>query len=192
MNFMGFSKLNIPKVCEFCEKAFEAKTITTRFCSKSCANKSAKKHKRLVKELEAKQTLLEEAKAKIIEIQTRPYITVSEAAQLFGMSKDTVHRLIKSKRISAYNFGQRLTRVSKTDLEEMFSRILVVKSSDDDLTKKDYDIKDCYTLSEVSKKFNANPSTVTSVIKKNNIPKKKVGSFVYVPKKLIDKIFDGK
>lgn len=189
---MGFSKLSIPKVCEFCEKAFEAKTITTRFCSKSCANKSAKKNIRLAKELEARQTLLEEAKAKIIEIQTRPYITVSEAAQLFGMSKDTVHRLIKSKRISAYNFGQRLTRVSKTDLEEMFSKVLVVKSSDDDMTKKDYDIKDCYTLSEVSEKFKANPSTVASVIRKNNIPKKKVGSFVYVPKKLIDEIFDGK
>ncbi len=31
-----------------------------------------------------------------------------------------------------------------------------------------------------------------NVIRKNNIPKKKVGSFVYVPKKLIDEIFDGK
>ena len=144
------------------------------------------------KEMEARQNLLEIAKAKIIEIQARPYISVSEAAQLFGMSKDTVHRLIKSKRISAYNFGQRLTRVSKTDLEEMFSKVLVVKSSDKEVIKKDYKIEDCYTLSEVSKKFNANPSTVTSAIRKNNIPKKKVGSFVYVPKKLIDEIFDGK
>ena len=41
--------------------------------------------------------------------------------------------------------------------------------------KKDYKIEDCYTLSEVSKKFNANPSTVTSVIRKNNIPKRKLG-----------------
>ena len=74
----------------------------------------------------------------------------------------------------------------------MFSKVLVVKSSDKEVIKKDYKIEDCYTLSEVSKKFNANPSTVTSVIRKNNIPKKKVGSFVYVPKKLIDEIFDGK
>ena len=188
---MGFSKLKIPRVCEFCENPFEAKTVTTRFCCKACADKSAKKQKRLAKEMEARQNLLEIAKAKIIEIQARPYISVSEAAQLFGMSKDTVHRLIKSKRISAYNFGQRLTRVSKTDLEEMFSKVLAVKSSDKEVIKKDYKIEDCYTLSEVSKKFNANPSTVTSVIKKNKIPTKKVGSFVYAPKNLIDKIFAG-
>ncbi|WP_124640152.1 helix-turn-helix domain-containing protein [Amniculibacterium aquaticum] len=189
---MGFSKLKIPKVCELCEKPFEAKTVTTRFCSTYCANKSAKKQKQLTKEAEERQTLLEIYKAKIIDIQTRPYITVKEAAQLFGMSKDTVHRLIKSKRISAYNFGERLTRVSKTDLEEMFSRVLVVKSSEEEVVKNDYKIEDCYTLSEVSKKFNTNASTVSSIIKKNNIPKRKVGSFVYVPKKLIDKIFANK
>ena len=58
--------------------------------------------------------------------------------------------------------------------------------------KPTFEIGNCYTLSEVSEKYNANPSTVSSAIRKNNIPKKKVGSFVYVPKKLIDEIFDGK
>ena len=32
---MGFSKLKIPRVCEFCENPFEAKTVTTRFCCKA-------------------------------------------------------------------------------------------------------------------------------------------------------------
>jgi hypothetical protein len=31
---MGFSKLKIPKICEFCEKPFEAKTITQGFVVK--------------------------------------------------------------------------------------------------------------------------------------------------------------
>ena len=34
---MGFSKLGIPKLCEYCQKPFEAKTITTRFCCKECS-----------------------------------------------------------------------------------------------------------------------------------------------------------
>ena len=34
---MGFSKLKIPRICEFCENPFEAKTVTTRFCCKACA-----------------------------------------------------------------------------------------------------------------------------------------------------------
>ncbi|MDR1119686.1 MAG: hypothetical protein LBM08_02065, partial [Dysgonamonadaceae bacterium] len=32
---MGASKLRLPKVCEHCGKAFEAKTVTTRFMAKS-------------------------------------------------------------------------------------------------------------------------------------------------------------
>ncbi len=43
---MGFSNLRIPKLCEFCEKPFEAKTVTTRFCSKLCSEKSVKRQKK--------------------------------------------------------------------------------------------------------------------------------------------------
>jgi hypothetical protein len=42
---MGFSKLKIPRVCEQCSKPFEAKTVTTRFCGVSCANKAGKEKK---------------------------------------------------------------------------------------------------------------------------------------------------
>jgi len=41
----------------------------------------------------------------------------------------------------------------------------------------------------VSEKFAANPSTVNSIIERFNIPKEKIGKFVYVPKVEIDKIF---
>lgn len=109
---MGFSNLKIPKLCEFCEKPFEAKTVATRFCSKYCSEKNIKKQKQLEKEDQAKQNLLEQSKSKIAEVQSRPFISVSEAKMLFGISKDTIHRLIKSGRVPAHNFGQRLTRVS--------------------------------------------------------------------------------
>ncbi len=33
---MGYSKLKIPKICEFCGNPFEAKTVVTRFCSREC------------------------------------------------------------------------------------------------------------------------------------------------------------
>ena len=189
---MGFSKLKIPKACESCEKLFEAKTVTTRFCSKYCSATSIKKQKRLAKELEARQTLLEKSAIKIAEIQTRPYISVTEAAVLFGMSKDTVHRLIKNKRISAYDFGQRLTRVCKTDLEALFTTVDMPKTDEAGRAKPNFEVGNCYTISEISAKFHADPGTVNSVIRRNKIPTKQVGSFVYVPKNLIDKIFDGK
>jgi excisionase family DNA binding protein len=189
---MGISKLKIPKLCEFCEVPFEAKTVTTRFCSVSCNNKALKRLKKLVKELEAKQTLLEKAATKIADIQTRPYISVSEAVALFGISKDTIHRLIKNKRISAYNAGQRLTRVSKVDIEQMFTTIELPDKSKESPVKPNFEVGNCYTITEISTKFHADPSTVYNAIKRNKIPTKQVGSFVYVPKDLIDKIFEGK
>lgn len=189
---MGFSKLKIPKLCEFCEKPFEAKTVATRFCSKYCSEKSIKSQKKLAKESEVRQTLLEKSTNRIAAIQSRPYISVSEASVLFGMSKDTVRRLIKNKKISANNFGERLTRVCKSDLEKMFTAVELPEETEVIEEKPNFEIGNCYTLSEVSKKFNANPSTVSNAIRKNNIPKKKVGSFVYVPKKQIDEIFDNK
>ena len=127
---MGFSKLKIPKICEFCEKPFEAKTITTRFCSKACADKSGKRQKQLQKAAEQKQSILENSKNKIVEIQTRPYISITEATILFGISKDTLRRLIKNEIIPAHNFGQRLTRISKEHLEKMFTAVEIPKEKE--------------------------------------------------------------
>ena len=189
---MGFSNLKIPKLCEFCEKPFEAKTVATRFCSKYCSEKLGKRQKQLAKEIEAKKTLLENSVSKIAELQTRPYISVSEAEMLFGISKNTIHRLIKNKKIAAFNIGQRLTRVSKLDIEKMFTTIEIPDKSEEITEKPTFKIGTCYTISEISEKYHADPGTVNSVIRRNKIPTMQVGSFVYVPKNLIDKIFDGK
>lgn len=189
---MGFSKLKIPKLCEFCQKPFEAKTVTTRFCSKYCSEKLGKRQKQVAKEMEARKTLLENSVFKIAELQTRPYISVSEAEMLFGISKNTIHRLIKSKKIPAINLGERLTRVSKIDIEQMFLAVEIPKKKEIVVEKPNFEVGNCYTISEISSKFHADPGTITNLIKRNKIPTKKVGSFVYVPKNLIDKIFDGK
>lgn len=188
---MGFSKLKIPKICEFCQKPFEAKTITTRFCSHSCADKSGKARKKQERELQKKEKVLEKYTDKIAMLQLREFISVSEAVVLFGISKSTIRRLIKQKIIHNVNLGERLTRINKTELEKLFSPIIIKENSEKQ--EKEFPEKfkkeDCYTLSEVSKKFGANPSTVSSIIERYKIPKEKIGSFVYVPKTEIDKIF---
>ena len=189
---MGFSKLKIPRVCEQCSKPFEAKTVTTRFCSISCANKSGKERKKKEKEQVEKETLLKKYAHKIAEVQSREFISVAEATVMFGISKDTVHRYIKRGIIKGVNVGARLTRVRRSDLEDLFSTIEIPDKSKEIAEKPTFEVGNCYTISEISAKFRADPGTVNSVIKRNKIPTKKVGSFVYVPKNLIDKIFDGK
>ena len=187
---MGFSKLKIPKICEQCQKPFEAKTITTRFCSHSCADKSSKERKKQEKELQKKEKVLEKYADKIAILQYRDFISVSEAVVLFGISKSTIHRLIKRNLIRSVNLGKRLTRINKSELEKLFLPIITneKENQENELPKK-YKKEDCYTLSQVSEKFGANPSTVNRIIDKFKIPKEKIGSFVYVPKVKIDEIF---
>ena len=122
---MGFSKLKIPKVCEQCHKPFEAKTITTRFCSNSCASKNGKERKKQEKKLQEKEKILEKYADKIAILQHREFISVSEAVVLFGISKSTIHRLIKQKLIHSVNLGARLTRINKMELEKLFSPIII-------------------------------------------------------------------
>ncbi|GHT37275.1 hypothetical protein AGMMS49574_29890 [Bacteroidia bacterium] len=87
---MGYSKLKIPKVCEHCGKQFEAKTVITRFCSKECGHKADNARKKAGRKDAKQQELI----AKIP--NNRPYISISEAVLLFGISRDTIYRLVEN------------------------------------------------------------------------------------------------
>lgn len=189
---MGISKLKIPKICEHCGKPFEAKTVTTRFCSSYCGNKSGKERKQQTQEAERKQTLLEQSAGKIAKMQTRPFLSISEATMMFGISKNTIHRLIKAGKIPAFNLGTRLTRVSRQHMEAMFTAVIIPEQPKEQPVKLLYDPKECYTINEISEKYGVSLSTVSNTIRRNSIPKRQVGKFVYVPKEQIDKIFSRK
>ncbi|GHV68822.1 hypothetical protein FACS1894199_16630 [Bacteroidia bacterium] len=187
---MGISKLKLPKVCEHCGKAFEAKSVITRFCSDACILAASRKRKKQALEEEHKQHILQESAATIATIQTRPYISIPEAVVLFGISRNTIHRLIKAGKIPALNLGERLTRISRTHIEAMFTTVAVPekKPQGQQPIKLQYDPSECYTINEVSEKYEVSPSTISSIIRRNSIPKRQVGKFVYVPKEQIDKI----
>ena len=191
---MGVSKLKLPKVCEHCGKAFEAKTVITRFCSDTCNNASLRKRKKQAFEEERKQQILQESAATIAEIQTRPYISIAEAVILFGISKDTIRRLIRAGKIPAVNLGQRLTRISRAHIEAMFTAVAIPeeKPQEQQPIKVQYEPSECYTIGEVSEKYGVSLSTVDKIIRRNSIPKRQVGRFVYVPKVVIDKLLANK
>jgi len=189
---MGISKLKIPKICEQCGKPFEAKTVVTRFCSPICVNKSGKEKKRESKDVERKQSILEQSTNQIAQIQTRPYISITDATVLFGISKDTIRRLIKAGKIPAVNLGQRLTRVSRLHVEAMFTEVVLPEEPKEQPVKLRYNESECYKITEVSEKFGVSPSTVNKTIRRNSIPRRQVGKFVYVPKEQIDRIFSNK
>lgn len=190
---MGYSKLKIPKICEYCGKPFEAKTVVTRFCSRECVNKAGNAKKQIEREEEQKKTLLQAKAEEIAKIQTRPYISISEAVTLFGISRSTIRRLINSGKLPATNLGERLIRISRTHIEAMFTVVAIPEQPQPEaMPQLSFESKDCYSIGEISKKFGISESTVYKHIRKYSVPTRQVGKFVYAPKSEIDKIYNAK
>jgi transposase-like protein len=71
----------------------------------------------------------------------------------------------------------------------MFTEIVIPEEPKEQSVKLRYNESECYNISEVSDKFGVSPSTVNKTIRRNSIPRRQVGKFVYVPKEQIDRIF---
>ena len=73
----------------------------------------------------------------------------------------------------------------------MFAPVPVATTKPEKQPKQmDYSQEECYTIGEITEKFGVSPSTVSNTIRRNSIPKKQIGKFVYVPKNEINKIFN--
>jgi len=115
------SNLKIPRVCEFCNKAFIARTTKTRYCSHNCNRKHYKEKVKQEKIATNKKEVIKSLQFSHARVRPPQYHTVKEVATLLNCSVKTVYRLVKDKNIEAINLGQRMIRISKTDLDNMFN-----------------------------------------------------------------------
>ncbi len=124
--------------------------------------------------------------------KSKDYITVPEAYALFGISKETLYRLIRKGVIPSVNVGTRQTRVSKEELLKLYPLRKKALAKAKPVAKLySLEPKDCYTIGEVAKKYHLDDSTVYLHIRKYSIPTRQIGNFVYVPKKEIDNLYKG-
>lgn len=181
---MPSAKFEIKRKCEYCGATFLAKTLDSRYCSRRRSQKAYNRR-------EAEKKKIEQLDEMVTHIPDAcDYISVQEAVALFGISRDTIYRLIRKGNIPAINIGQRLTRISKSKLEEMFP----LREKPIDRSKplpKFYSMEpeDCYTIGEISRKFGINDSTVYGHIRKYSIPTRQIGNYVYAPKADIDNLY---
>lgn len=177
-------KLEFKRKCIICGQTFTPKNITSRCCSNKCIKIASKRKK----EEERKSEELSELIAQIP--KARDYITVPEAVAMFGISRDSIYRLIRKGIIPSINIGERLTRLSKTELSKMFP-MRNTMTKEDKAKSKLYSLepKDCYSIGEISKKYHIDDSTVYAHIRKYSIPTRQIGSYVYAPKSEIDQLY---
>ena len=182
---MPATKSKLERKCEVCGNLFIAKTIYSKYCSRHCSDVASRKKK--------KEAKLEEQRKQVASRipNERPYISVPEAVALFGISRDSIYRLIRNGKLSAINIGERLTRINREHLETMFP-VVQQPNQQEPIAPVNYkfDNTDSYTIGEVSKKFGVSDSTVYKAIRRNSIPTCQKGKYVYVPKKEIEKLFN--
>lgn len=179
------SKIEVKRICQHCGNEFTARTTVTRFCSHRCASAA---HKQKVRAGKVKQSNKQTQQIKtqpIEELKAKEFLTVREVARLLNCSVRSAYYHIESGTIKAVNLGQRITRVKRSEIDKLFEQPQPVTPQPE---QKQFDITDCYTLTEVQDKYGISETALQNLIKRNSIPKIKKGWFAYVPKAVIDKL----
>ena len=111
---MPAAKFEITRQCKVCGETFVAKTIESWYCSPKCSKIAWKRRK----DEELRLQRLDDVVKKIP--KSKKYITVPEAYALFGISKETLYRLIRKGTIPSVNAGERQTLLSKEELMKLY------------------------------------------------------------------------
>lgn len=179
------SKIEVQRICQHCGKEFTARTTVTKYCSHRCGSAANKALKRAEK-VQKSNTETKQMKTKPIEeLKAKEFLTVREVAQLLNCSVRSAYYYIQSGTIKAVNLGQRITRVKRSEIDKLFEQPQPVTPQPEQMQ---FDISECYNLTEIQSKYGISETAIQNLIKRNNIPKIKKGWFAYVPKPIIDKL----
>ena len=100
---MPSAKFEIKRKCQYCGNTFIAKTLDSKYCSRRCSQRAYDQREAAKKRMSQLNDIVENIP------EARDYISVHEAVAMFGISRDTIYRLIRKGNVPAINIGQRLT-----------------------------------------------------------------------------------
>ena len=116
------SKIEIQRICQYCEQEFTAKTSVTKYCSHSCNQRAYKAFKRAEKVARSNTETKQIKNQPIEQLKAKEFLTVSEVAQLLNCSVRSAYYYIGNGTISAVNLGQRMTRVKRSEIDKLFNK----------------------------------------------------------------------
>jgi len=185
------SNIRVKRICQYCGNEFEAKKTITKFCSLQCAQRSYKANLR-AKKVEASNQELKAIKEKPLEeLKEREFLTVRDAAKLLNSSRQTIYNLISSGQIRAVNIKLKKTLIQRAEIDKLFLMPEIAPQiSASEKKIKEMDLRECYNMSEIQKKFNISEKALYDLIKREDVPKVKKGIYSYVPKERIDELLN--
>ncbi|MFI0429222.1 helix-turn-helix domain-containing protein [Mariniflexile sp. HMF6888] len=114
------SKIEVQRICQYCEQEFTARTTVTKYCSHKCASRAYKDRTRKKKIQKSNAETTQIIKQPIEIVKAKEFLTVREVAQLLNCSIRSAYYYIKSGTISAVNLGERMTRVKRSEIDKLF------------------------------------------------------------------------
>lgn len=115
------SNIRINRICEYCNKDFEARKTTSKTCSEHCAKMNYKRKKRAEKiENSNTETLVIKIKP-IAELKAKEFLTVRDLSLLLNCSIRTAYNIIERGDIKAVNISQRKTLIKRSEIDKLFT-----------------------------------------------------------------------
>ncbi len=190
------SNIKVRRICEHCGKEFIARTTTTRYCTHKCNSAAYKARKRAEKVNRANTETRRMKQMPMEELKAKEFLSVTEVSKLIGCSRQNIYKLINSGRLKATNILEKKTIVRRSDLDKLFDETPEVEAIPAQQIRElyewrragEFEITDCYTLTEAEDKFGISSRTLYELIKRENVPKIKRGWYTYVPKSIIDEL----
>lgn len=181
------SSIRINRICQHCGNEFIAKTTVTKYCGDSCAKRAYKARKKAEKVGKSNKETEERINQPIISLQAKDFLSVKEVCQLFNVSRTTVWRLMKDKKVNAAKIGRKKF-ITRASINALFDPE-IEPIQKEDLEPKEISIEECWNIGEIEKLFGLNSKTLYDAILRFDIPKMQKGKFVYVPKDKVISIF---
>lgn len=178
------SNIRIEKTCEWCGQQFTAQTTVTRFCSKRCAEHSYKERMRQQKIQQANSAV----SSKISVINEKDYLTVAETAQVLGMTRQGVYKLIYRGDLAAAKLSSRLTLIKRDSIDKMLDGSPYKKRESNEKKM----INEFYTRADIREKYGVKDSWIYKVVAENNVPKTILRGKAYFSKSHIDRFFSAR
>lgn len=127
MQHVMSSNMAIPKTCTYCGKAYIAKTTLTRYCCLKC-NSRHWKHKAkeekiqssLIKQQQTLQSSQTLPTTNINSLSNKNYLCIQDAADLIGVSRWTINRMIKRGDLQTHKFGRKKI-IERSQIDKLFN-----------------------------------------------------------------------
>jgi excisionase family DNA binding protein len=116
------TNIKVQRICQHCGNEFTARTTVTQYCGDNCAKKAHKARIRAAKIAGSNKEPRQIKIKSIEELNTKEFLSVRDVATLLGCSLRTVYRLIDKGTLKAVNLAERMTRVSRSELNKVLEQ----------------------------------------------------------------------